>query len=102
MVVYTLGMGERVGVRELRDNLKDYLEQVERGATIEITKNGRTIGMLVPKQSEEDAVDRLIAEGRLVPPRSGQRGVRLPRRVRPSPTARPTGEVLDELRAEPE
>lgn len=93
------GDSERVGIRELRDNLKDYLEKVELGHTIEITKNGRTIGMIVPKPSGEP-VDRLVAEGRLIPPRSGQRSVRLPRRVRPSPSSPSSGEVLDDMRSE--
>jgi prevent-host-death family protein len=90
---------ERVGIRELRDNLKDYLEKVELGGTIEITKNGRTIGMIVPKPSG-DPVDQLVAEGRLTPPRSGSGSIRLPRRVRPSPSSPSSSEVLDELRAD--
>jgi prevent-host-death family protein len=90
---------ERVGIRELRDNLKDYLEKVELGETIEITKNGRTIGMIVPKPSG-DPVDRLVAEGRLIPPRSGSGSIRLPRRVQPSPSTPSSGEVLDELRSD--
>jgi len=90
---------ERVGIRELRDNLKDYLEKVELGESIEITKNGRTIGMIVPKLSG-DPVDRLVAEGRLIPPRSGAGSVRLPRRVQPSPTSPASSEVLDDLRAD--
>ncbi|MFL6120075.1 type II toxin-antitoxin system Phd/YefM family antitoxin [Actinophytocola sp.] len=90
---------ERVGIRELRDNLKDYLEKVELGHTIEITRNGRTIGMIVPKPGG-DPVDRLVAEGRLVPPRSGSGNIRLPRRVRPSSSSPSSAEVLDELRSE--
>jgi len=90
---------ERVGIRELRDNLKDYLEKVEHGQTIEITKNGRTIGMIVPKPSA-DPMDRLVAEGRLLPPRSGSGSIRLPRRVRPSASSPSSAEVLDELRSE--
>jgi prevent-host-death family protein len=89
----------RVGIRELRDNLKDYLEKVELGQTIEITKNGRTIGMIVPKPSG-DPVDQLVAEGRLLPPRSGSGTIRLPRRVRPSPGSPSSAEVLDEMRSE--
>jgi prevent-host-death family protein len=91
----------RVGIRELRDNLKDYLEKVELGQTIEITKNGRTIGMIVPRPSG-DPVDRMVAEGRLIPPRGGSGGgsIRLPRRVRPSPGSPSSGEVLDETRSD--
>ena len=91
---------ERVGIRELRDNLKDYLEKVELGQTIEITKNGRTIGMIVPRPSG-DPVDRLVAEGRLLPPRGGSGSIRLPRRVHPSPGSPSSAEVLDEMRSAP-
>ncbi len=98
-VMHVDGDLERVGIRELRDNLKDYLEKVELGHTIEITKNGRTIGMLVPKPSG-DPVDRLVAEGRLHAPRSGHGSVRLPRRVHPSPGSPSSSEVLDEMRSE--
>lgn len=89
----------RVGIRELRDNLKDVLDRVELGATVEVTKNGRTIAMIVPRPSG-DPVDRLVAEGRLLPPRSGNGSVRLPRRVQPSPSGPSSSEVLDDLRAE--
>jgi len=94
-------MIEQVGIRELRDNLKDVLERVERGETIEITRNGRTIGMIVPKPEEgESPVARLMAEGKLLPSRSGRETVRLPKRVLPSPGGPSTAEVLDELRAD--
>ncbi|MQA09497.1 MAG: type II toxin-antitoxin system prevent-host-death family antitoxin [Pseudonocardiaceae bacterium] len=99
IIVYTLAV-ERVGIRELRNNLKDYLEQVERGESIEITKNGKTIGMIVPEQRGDTTVNRLVAEGKLTPSPSGHHGVRLPRRVRPSAESAPTSEILDELRAD--
>lgn len=89
-------------MRELRDNLKGYLEQVERGETIEITRNGRTIAMIVPSTNDSDPVDRLVAEGRLLPPRSGSSSIRLPRRVVPSPGSPSSSEALDELRADPQ
>ncbi|MBB4906924.1 type II toxin-antitoxin system Phd/YefM family antitoxin [Actinophytocola algeriensis] len=89
----------RVGIRELRDNLKDVLDKVELGATVEVTKNGRTIAMIVPRPSG-DPVDRLVAEGRLLPSRSGNSTVRLPRRIQASPSGPSSGEVLDDLRAE--
>jgi prevent-host-death family protein len=89
----------RVGIRELRDNLKDVLDRVELGATVEVTKNGRTIAMIVPRPSE-DPLERLIAEGKLLPPRSGSSTVRLPRRVQASPSGPASSEALDDLRAE--
>ncbi len=89
----------RVGIRELRDNLKDVLDKVELGATIEVTKNGRTIAMIVPKPSD-DGVERLIAEGKLLPSRSGSRNVRLPRRVLPPPGGPASAEAIDEMRGD--
>lgn len=89
----------RVGIRELRDNLKDVLDRVELGATVEVTKNGRTIAMIVPRPGG-DGAERLIAEGKLLPSRSGSGSIRLPRRVQPSPGSPSSGEALDDLRAE--
>lgn len=89
----------RVGIRELRDNLKDVLDKVELGATVEVTKNGRTIAMIVPRPSG-DGTERLIAEGKLLPSRSGSSSIRLPRRVLPSPGSPSSTEALDDMRAE--
>jgi prevent-host-death family protein len=89
----------RVGIRELRDNLKDVLEKVELGATVEVTKNGRTIAVIVPKPSG-GGVERLIAEGKLLPPRSGSTSVRLPRRVLPPPGSPTSAEAIDAARAD--
>ena len=90
----------RVGIRELRDNLKDVLDRVELGATIEVSKNGRTIAMIVPRPNYDDGVERLIAEGKLLPSRSGSRNVRLPRRVLPPPGGPSSAEAIDEMRGE--
>lgn len=86
-------------IRELRDNLKDVLDKVELGATVEVTKNGRTIAMIVPKPSG-DGVERLIAERKLLPSRSGSSTVRLPRRVVPPPGTPSSSEALDGMRAD--
>lgn len=39
---------KRVSVRELQRHLKDVLERVERGESIEVTKRNRVIGRLSP------------------------------------------------------
>jgi prevent-host-death family protein len=90
----------RVGIRELRDNLKDVLDRVELGATVEVTKNGRTIAMIVPKPNGDDPMERLIAEGKLLPSRSGSSSIRLPRRIVPSPGNPTSAEALDESRTD--
>jgi prevent-host-death family protein len=57
-----------IGIRELRQHASRYLRDVERGETIEITDRGRRVARLVPP-AEGGAIERLIAAGRLRPPR---------------------------------
>lgn len=58
-------MPERVGVRELRQNLSGWLRRVEAGETFEVTERGRPVALLVPTAGESDAIRRLAAQGRL-------------------------------------
>ena len=55
-----------VGVRELRNNLSRYLDQVADGEELVVTDRGRAIARVLPV-GEQRALDRLIAEGRVVP-----------------------------------
>ena len=57
-----------IGIRELRQHASRYLRDVQRGETIEITDRGRPVARLVPP-GDGGAVERLIAAGRLRPPR---------------------------------
>lgn len=57
---------ERVGVRELRQNLSVYLRKVQEGETLEVTERGRPVARLTPLAPDEGVIDRLIAEGRIV------------------------------------
>jgi prevent-host-death family protein len=58
---------ERVGVRELRQNLSVYLRRVARGEALEVTEHGRPVAVLAPLPSSADPVDRLVAAGRARP-----------------------------------
>ena len=87
---------DRVGVRELRQNLSVYLRRVASGESLRVTEHGRTVAALVPLRDEETAVERLIKQGRLIPaqgdllalgPPSGRVSTR-------------TSKALDELRQE--
>jgi prevent-host-death family protein len=60
---YMRGNEERVGVRELRQNLSKYLRRVARGETLEVTERGRPVAILGPL-IEASALDRLVATGR--------------------------------------
>jgi prevent-host-death family protein len=54
------------GVRELRDHLSRYLDQVRGGAEIIVTDHGHAIARLVPLEQPRP-LDRLIAEGLVTP-----------------------------------
>jgi prevent-host-death family protein len=58
----------RVGIRELRDRLKHYVETARRGEDVIITDRGHAVALLVGLQHER-AVDRLIQAGLATPPR---------------------------------
>lgn len=55
---------ERVGVRELRQNLSKYLRRVARGETLEVTERGRPVAILGPLTEPASPLDRLVSAGR--------------------------------------
>lgn len=73
---HTYGM--EVGVRELRDQLSRYLELVRDGQEVTVTDHGKAVARLVPL-SRPRPLDRLIAEGLVIPGASAKR----PRTRRP-------------------
>ncbi|MGH3328869.1 MAG: type II toxin-antitoxin system Phd/YefM family antitoxin [Streptomycetales bacterium] len=58
---------EHIGVRELRQHASRYIDLVEAGATIEVTKRGRPVARLVPVECPDDRMAELIAQGVLRP-----------------------------------
>ena len=60
---------DRVGVRELRQNLSVYLRRVGAGETLEVTERGRPVALLTPVGGRDDPLMRLVAAGRATPPR---------------------------------
>jgi prevent-host-death family protein len=59
---------ERVGVRELRQNLSVYLDRVKEGETLEVTEHGHAVALLTPlPRVAVSTLERLIAEGRVTP-----------------------------------
>jgi len=60
---------ERVGVRELRQNLSVYLRRVRRGETLEVTERGQPVALLQPLVASDDSFARLAARG--IPLRRG-------------------------------
>ena len=57
-----------VGVAQLRQNLSEYLRRVERGERLVVTDRNRPVAELGPPPATGDALDRLIAEGRVSRP----------------------------------
>ncbi len=54
-----------VGVRELKNKLSRYLEDVQKGKKIAVTKRGRVIAFLVPagRSREVEKAEDLVREG---------------------------------------
>lgn len=91
---------ERIGIRELRQNASRYLASVKDGQTVEVTDRGTLVALLTPPRPAQQARDRLIASGRLIPASNPTGRVRSPHPVRPG-TAQPTNqELLDAEREE--
>jgi prevent-host-death family protein len=50
----------RVGVRELRNGLSEYLARVKKGERIEVTQRGEAIALLLPLPSEDPTASALL------------------------------------------
>jgi prevent-host-death family protein len=91
---------ERVGVRELRQNLSVYLRRVQDGQTLEVTERGRPVAVLGPLPETAGILERLEAEGRLSRPKGDIRDL-LPPPGEPDPElSRRLREALEEQRAD--
>ena len=88
---------ERVGIRELRQNLSVYIERVKAGETLEVTDHGRPVANLEPiRPIELTGLALLEAEGAITPAKLDHRT--LP--PIPSIPGRPLSEILQEMRDE--
>lgn len=65
----------KVGARELRHRLRDYLRRTEAGESFEVTTFGRTVAHLTPARFGQGPWDRLVAEGKLTPPLNAAPGL---------------------------
>ena len=56
----------RVGTRELKNKLSEYLRRVKAGETITVTEHGKTIGQIVPvRPTVEERIQAMAAAGQL-------------------------------------
>jgi len=54
----------RVGTRELKSHLSEYLRLVKAGQTVVVTERGKAIGQIAPlKPSLEDRLQAMVAAG---------------------------------------
>ncbi|MSO78472.1 MAG: type II toxin-antitoxin system prevent-host-death family antitoxin [Acidimicrobiia bacterium] len=58
---------DRVGIRELRQNLSVYVQRVKDGESLEVTEHGHTVAALVPVRDPDDPIERMRRDGRLKP-----------------------------------
>jgi len=73
---------DRVGVRELRQNLSVYLRRVRDGAILEVTERGTPVARLLPLPPKSlSPLERLIAEGRAQPATRSHRSLPPPIRM---------------------
>ena len=91
---------DRVGIRELRQNLSVYLQRVKEGETLEVTEHGRPVAVLGPLPNGAGTLERLRAEGRLTAARGSLRDLPPPIRVDDPDISRKIREALDETRAD--
>ena len=85
------------GIRELKNNLSQFVRRVEKGERIAVTAHGRVVAMLVPPTSAAMSKrDQMIADGRLIPARDTSRTpIKWPNLKFPPGTAQ---KWLDEIR----
>lgn len=85
----------QVPIRELNQQTASVMARVERGETVEITKQGKVIGRIVPVYDGE--LDDLVAAGRAVP--ATVRGP-IPMPTYQAPPGADAGELIRQLRDE--
>jgi prevent-host-death family protein len=97
--VYTRNVN-RIGIRELRQDLSSQVKRAAAGETIIVTVDGEAKARLSPLEPASGArtMEGLIASGRVIPAkRRGQKPPDAPPRVK---GGRPSQEILGEIRAD--
>ena len=61
-------MSDRVGIRELRQNLSIYVDRVKGGETLEVTEHGRPVAILRPLGNARSVYERLVDQGLITRP----------------------------------
>ena len=90
---------ERVGIRELRQNLSVYVKRVrEEGRAYEVTERGEPVARLTPLADRPASLmEQMIADGRITPATREWSEIPEPLPARPG---KPLSQVLQEMRDE--
>lgn len=67
MAFYTRRM-DRIPIRELNQQTSRVLARVRAGESLEITDHGEPVARLIPVQPGPSVLDRLVREGKAIPP----------------------------------
>jgi prevent-host-death family protein len=89
-------MAERIGIRELRNNLTATIERVRDGETIEVTNHGKPVATLGPP-SRRSRFDELVAAGEITP---ASVPLQFPLRRLPNLSGMTTDQIIEEDRAD--
>jgi prevent-host-death family protein len=65
-----------VGIRELRGNLREYLDRVRQGDEVIVTDRGKPVALIRPPEGQR-TLERLVAEGRVTLPTLPKAPIRL-------------------------
>jgi prevent-host-death family protein len=90
----------RIGIRELRQDLSSQVKRAAAGERIVVTVDGEPRAMLMPLtgQHADVTMESLIASGRVIPAK--RRGEPAPEPPPLISGGRPSSEILDEIRAD--
>ena len=90
---------ERVGIRELRQNLSVYVRRVrEEGRAYEVTERGEPVARLTPLADRPASlIEQMIADGRITPATRAWKDMPPPL---PARGGKPLSQVLQEMRDE--
>lgn len=90
---------ERVGIRELRQNLSVYVKRVrEEGRAYEVTERGEPVARLTPlTERPASLMEQMIADGRITP--ATREWSEIPEPL-PAGPGKPLSQILQEMRDE--
>ena len=91
---------ERVGIRQLRQNLSVYVKRVrDEGRAYEVTERGEPVARLMPLADRPTSVyEQMVADGRITPPT--REWSEMPEPVQLPPGGQSLSEILQQVRDE--